>query len=81
MSSLDEKGVSSPDIHQADSQHSSDADLQHPTGWLYTARKIGPITIPYYASPKAQLLIVAFVCFLCPGELPHALHSRHVCHC
>ncbi|KAK6521391.1 hypothetical protein TWF506_001611 [Arthrobotrys conoides] len=38
-----------------------------PTGWLYRERKLGPITLPYYASPISQLLIVAFVCFLCPG--------------
>lgn len=35
--------------------------------WMYKSPKIGPITLPYYASPMAQLLIVAFVCFLCPG--------------
>ncbi|KAI5294338.1 hypothetical protein KEM52_004215 [Ascosphaera acerosa] len=35
--------------------------------WMYRSMKIGPIKLPYYASPMAQLLIVAFVCFLCPG--------------
>lgn len=39
-----------------------------PTGWMYRSRKIGGIPIPYYASPKAQLLLVSFVCFLCPGR-------------
>ena len=47
------------------------------TGWKYKARKLGPITFPYYASPKAQLLLVAFVCFLCPGMcLPVFPRSR-----
>lgn len=39
-----------------------------PTGWMYRRRKIGPITLPWYASPEAQLLLVSFVCFLCPGK-------------
>ena len=35
--------------------------------WMYRTPKIGPIKIPGYASPPAQLALVAFVCFLCPG--------------
>ncbi|KAL1953724.1 hypothetical protein VTO42DRAFT_2323 [Malbranchea cinnamomea] len=35
--------------------------------WMYKRPKIGPLKLPYYASPWSQLLIVAFVCFLCPG--------------
>jgi hypothetical protein len=38
-----------------------------PAGWKYRARKIGPITFPWYASPRFQLVMVSFVCFLCPG--------------
>lgn len=38
-----------------------------PAGWMYKDRKIGPIYIPWYASPRIQLGMVAFVCFLCPG--------------
>lgn len=38
-----------------------------PTGWKYRTRRIGPLTVPCYASPQVQLLLVAFVCFLCPG--------------
>lgn len=71
MSSIDEKATSSPQIGDSHSQdHSIDhtnENVDAPTGWMYRERKIGPITIPHYASPKAQLLIVAFVCFLCPG--------------
>ncbi|KAF2666682.1 MFS general substrate transporter [Microthyrium microscopicum] len=42
-------------------------DVQIPTGWRYKRTKIGPVSLPYYASPEAQLLLVSFVCFLCPG--------------
>ncbi|KAI9741687.1 MAG: hypothetical protein M1834_000072 [Cirrosporium novae-zelandiae] len=38
-----------------------------PTSWKYRTRKIGPWTLPYYASPQVQLILVAFVCFMCPG--------------
>lgn len=38
-----------------------------PTGWKYRERRIGGISLPFYASPKIQLVMVAFVCFLCPG--------------
>lgn len=38
-----------------------------PTGWKHRQRRIFGLNIPWYASPKVQLLMVAFVCFLCPG--------------
>ncbi|CRG87061.1 UNC93-like protein C922,05c [Talaromyces islandicus] len=38
-----------------------------PRGWMYKQLKIGPWALPWYASPKFQLGVVAFVCFLCPG--------------
>jgi hypothetical protein len=38
-----------------------------PSGWMYRQRHIGKLAIPWYASPKIQLGMVAFVCFLCPG--------------
>ncbi|KAK9311132.1 major facilitator superfamily [Lipomyces starkeyi] len=41
--------------------------MTRPNGWMYKAPKIGHVTLPWYASPKVQLGIVAFVCFLCPG--------------
>ena len=42
-------------------------EVQLPPGIKYRSIKLGPLRIPYYASPKAQLLLVAFTCFLCPG--------------
>lgn len=38
-----------------------------PGGWKYKERRIGSLVIPWYASPTIQLLMVSFVCFLCPG--------------
>jgi hypothetical protein len=29
--------------------------------------KIGPIRLPAWRSPLAQVILVGFVCFLCPG--------------
>lgn len=40
-----------------------------PKGWKYKQIRIGPITLPWFASPQVQLVLVAFVCFLCPGKL------------
>ena len=42
-------------------------DTTLPSGWMYRERKLGSLTIPWYASPKVQLGMVAAVCFLCPG--------------
>ncbi|SMY21387.1 unnamed protein product [Zymoseptoria tritici ST99CH_1A5] len=65
------KNAASPDVSSS-SRPGSSIGHEHevqppPTGWMYKSRKIGPVTLPYYASPRAQLLLVAFVCFLCPG--------------
>ena len=38
-------------------------DREAVSGWRYR-RFFG---LPYYASPQVQLVLVAFVCFLCPG--------------
>ena len=37
------------------------------SSWKYKPTKLGPLTIPPYASPETQLLLVSLVCFLCPG--------------
>ncbi|KAI1812018.1 MFS general substrate transporter [Poronia punctata] len=42
--------------------------VPRPPGWMYTGFKLFPGTNPtWFASPKVQLLLVSFVCFLCPG--------------
>lgn len=38
-------------------------DVPRPSGWMY--KRMG--RLGWYASPKFQLGMVAFVCFLCPG--------------
>lgn len=44
-------------------------DSSKPMGkpWMYKRLKIGPVTIPAYATPEFQIVFVAIVCFLCPG--------------
>ena len=42
-------------------------DLQLPRGWMYKSWKMGSLSTPWYASPRFQLGMVAFVCFMCPG--------------
>ncbi|KAG5930520.1 hypothetical protein E4U60_007051 [Claviceps pazoutovae] len=46
---------------------SSDHDVNLPTGWRYKERRLCGIHVPWYASPPTQLIMVSFVCFLCPG--------------
>lgn len=41
------------------------ADL--PRGWKYKQYRLFGRLMPWYASPKIQLGMVAFVCFMCPG--------------
>jgi len=38
-----------------------------PQGYKYRQYRIFGFTLPWYASPKIQLDMVAFVCFMCPG--------------
>lgn len=45
-----------------------------PTGWKYRSSQLGPITLPWYASPESQLILVSFVCLLGPGMF-NALES------
>lgn len=35
--------------------------------WMYKPIKLGPWAFPWFASPQTQLILVSFVCFLCPG--------------
>jgi hypothetical protein len=44
------------------------SEHEMPKGWKYRSFKLGPFTLPYYASPESQLILVSFVCFLCPGK-------------
>ncbi|KAF3388435.1 hypothetical protein F1880_003719 [Penicillium rolfsii] len=42
-------------------------DVVRPRGWMYKQIGVGKWNIGWYASPKFQLGMVAFVCFMCPG--------------
>ncbi|PRP87050.1 DUF895 domain membrane protein [Planoprotostelium fungivorum] len=42
-------------------------EVDLPKGWMYKQRNVGPVALPWYASPMTQLLLVSFVCFFCPG--------------
>ncbi|SMQ49266.1 unnamed protein product [Zymoseptoria tritici ST99CH_3D1] len=53
--------MSSPRKHEDHDQWS--VNLETPRGWKYK-RWLG---LPYPASPQFQLVLVAFICFLCPG--------------
>jgi hypothetical protein len=59
---LDTAGLSPHDEEQLNA-----GEFTPPTGWKYKQHKFVFWTLPWYASPKFQLGMVAFVCFLCPG--------------
>jgi len=59
-----EHHVASP---ESESTHEGQQTVEIPNGWRYRQAKIGSLKLPYYASPQVQLVMVAFVCFLCPG--------------
>jgi hypothetical protein len=59
--------ASSEKAHPVDFTEERTGVAELPTGWMYRQRKIGKHSIPWYASPKVQLTMVSFVCFLCPG--------------
>ena len=62
-----EKTAPTHNVHTP--EHSLDgADIDIPKGWMYKRPKLGPLRLSWYASPESQLVLVAFVCFLCPGE-------------
>ncbi|KAH7139435.1 major facilitator superfamily domain-containing protein [Dendryphion nanum] len=43
------------------------ATLELPNSWKYRRATIFGFSFPWYASPPVQLVIVSFVCFMCPG--------------
>lgn len=46
--------------------HSTGA-VNLPRGWKYRRFSFFGYLLPWYASPKIQMGMVAFVCFMCPG--------------
>ncbi|KAF2115808.1 major facilitator superfamily domain-containing protein [Lophiotrema nucula] len=41
--------------------------LELPNSWKYKRLRLFGFQFPWYASPPVQLVIVSFVCFMCPG--------------
>ena len=61
--------VQTAQVNAAGDQDISAEDvIPRPAGWMYKSFKLGPVKIPWYASPPTQLFIVALVCFLTPGQ-------------
>jgi MFS family permease len=58
-----------PSDHENEKNVGAEETTAQPLGkpWMYKEFKLGPITIPGYATPPFQLGFVALVCFLCPG--------------
>jgi hypothetical protein len=54
-------------------KHSS-VSVDGGSGWKYR-RFFG---LPHYASPQTQLVLVAFVCFLCPGTSCNSVRMRYI---
>ncbi|KAH8885253.1 MFS general substrate transporter [Thozetella sp. PMI_491] len=69
MSATDEKAAKlgpEADATPAHEPESVDAAVL-PSGWKYKRISLFGKLMPWYASPKIQLGLVAFVCFMCPG--------------
>ncbi|KAK6442521.1 hypothetical protein LTR95_001223 [Oleoguttula sp. CCFEE 5521] len=67
MAEAGEKAVPVQETYANTNPEDGVLTADRPAGWMYRERKIGPIRIPWFAGPEIQLLMVAFVCFLCPG--------------
>lgn len=70
----DLKGSEAHAAHAAHETPTPEHSLREPTGtlelpnnWRYKRLSFFGIKLPWYASPPVQLLIVALVCFMCPG--------------
>ena len=54
-------------IHPNTNTDEERGELSRGKPWMYKTHRMGPLRIPYFASPAFQLFLVALVCFLCPG--------------
>lgn len=63
----DEKDTTAPEVTGDFHSHNDFPEhVDRPAGWIYKGFKVGKKEV-WYASPTVQLLMVSFVCFLCPG--------------
>lgn len=52
---------------QALTNRQETSTIERPVGWKHKEFCVGSVHIPSYASPNVQVLLIAIVCFLCPG--------------
>lgn len=68
-----------PPVNTVDHAQYSDteerAEAVLPSGWKYKKFGFGSRKI-WYASPEFQIILVALVCFLCPGQYYLALPTE-----
>lgn len=62
-----EKDAVPHDVNSAEHSLTDSTTLQLPDSWKYRRFSIGSFKLPWFASPPVQLVIVSFVCFMCPG--------------
>jgi MFS family permease len=54
---------------ESGSDHHGTNHHQTFNGWMYKSLKVGPLRIPYFASPQIQLLLVTLVAVLCSAMM------------
>lgn len=65
--STTEKAARPHDVTSAEHSLTDSNTLELPDSWKYKRLSIGSFKLPWFASPPVQLVIVSFVCFMCPG--------------
>ncbi|KAL6705741.1 hypothetical protein ACN47E_006378 [Coniothyrium glycines] len=62
-----EKAAFPHDVNSAEHSLTDSNTLELPNSWKYRRVTIAGYKLPWFASPPVQLVIVSFVCFMCPG--------------
>lgn len=66
MASLDKEDAAH-NVYSTDHSLTHSTSLDLPKSWQYRRFTIAGFKLPWFASPPVQLVIVSFVCFMCPG--------------
>ncbi|KAF9878264.1 major facilitator superfamily transporter [Colletotrichum karsti] len=64
--STDEKLQPEPATSAGDTHITGDGPAPRPSGWMYRGFRFRGKEL-WYASPRIQLFMISFICFLCPG--------------
>lgn len=67
MSTSEKEATRGHDVHTPEQSLADSDTLQLPNSWKYKRFTIAGFKLPWFASPPVQLVIVSFVCFMCPG--------------